>query len=257
MLDDKEMRKLSCNLISEPMDYMHSFRENIRMYIDRKEITLAEISELADLPESTLKTFVYGKSADCHLSTAIKLAKVFRVSIDELVGAGTISPQTCESLQTVRLLPESFTHFVRWSIHFHYDMLMKQKVTIRSVEIMKAKIGDNGNLKMTNNMDIMDISDLNDDIRPSIFMGIRIPSDLYAPNFFENDVLFIANDREPRETDMVVVCFADNMYIFNEKKEIIDGKKKKVYYSIRDGRKRATEDEINLVIGYIVHVKHS
>lgn len=252
MLQRKELRALSSGLISDPHNYMESFRENVRMYIDQKEITLAEVAELADMPESTLKSFIYGKSADCNLSTAVKLANVFCVSVDELVGSGTISPQTCESLQIVRQLPESFTHFVRWAIHFHRDQLNSKKVSIRSVEVMEPELADNGNVKMTNNFELLDISSIDEDIRPKIFMGIKVVSDRYAPKYFENDILLLANDRNARESEPVVVCTTDNMWLLKRKEERIDGVKKVNYYSMRDGKWRTSDDRNPLVLGYVV-----
>lgn len=248
MMNDVDLRALSLELIAKPDDYMHSFRRNISLYIDKKEITLQEVAEKADISLSTLKSLLYGDAKDCTLSTAIRLAKVFNVSVDELVGCGTISPQTCNSLQTMRLLPESFTHFVRWCIKFHYDNLKSHKVEKRAIEVMRPEIGDNGNLKTTNQMEFLDISDLNDDIRPKIFIGIRIPSDMYAPFYFEGDILLIANDRVPKEHERIVFSIANNIWILE--KIVRDGKVE--YVSIRDGKVRAKESDIENIIGYIV-----
>lgn len=257
MLETKKLRALSSELISNPDDFMYSFRENVRMYIDQKEITLAEVSELADIPESTLKSFIYGKSTDCHLSTAVRLARVFKVSVDELVGCGTISPTTCKSLQTTRQLPESFVHFVRWAIHFHHEMLTSGKVTERAVEIMSPEVSNNGDIRMTNDFELMDISDITPDIRAKIFMGIKITTDLMEPFFFENDILFLANDRKSFPNEYVVVCVDDKLFFTKRKEEIVDGKKTSVYYSYRGGRPCFKEEDISLVLGYVVRKVHS
>lgn len=250
MLNTKELRALSCKLKSEPEDYMHSFRRNISLYIDRKEITLQEVAELADISLSTLKSFLYGDSKDCTLSTTIKLAKVFNVSMDELVGAGTISPQTCKSLQTMRLLPESFTHFVRWCIQFHYENLKNHNIESRAVEVMQPFTADDGNLKMTNQMEIVDISNLSDDLKPKIFMGIRIPSDAYAPHFFEGDILLLANDRAPKNNERIIFSTGDNMWIVEKR---LSGKECKYHY-IRSGRVCAEDCDITNIMGYVAKV---
>lgn len=252
MLEITELRKLSANLTAEPDDYMHSFRKNLDVYIDRKEITLAELAELADIPLNTLKSLVYGDSKDCHISTAVKLARVLHISVDELIGAGTITPQTCESLQLTRMMPESFTHFVRWAIHYHYNMLTTHKVSIKSVELMLPEVNESGGIRMTNDFDVIDISYVSDELRPKIFMGIRIPCDNYQPHYFEGDVIFVANDREARENENVVVSVGETMWILKRKVEKIDDKDVVNYYSIRDGRLFAHEDEIDFVIGYVV-----
>lgn len=249
MMNEIKLRALSSNLVSEPDNYMHSFRRNISLYIEQKDITLQEVSEHADISISTLKSLLYGDAKDCTLSTAIKLARVFSVSVDELVGCGTISPQTCNSLQTMRQLPESFTHFVRWCIRFHYDNLKSHNVSKRAIEVMQPDIGGEGNLKMTNQMEFLDISDLGDDIRPKIFMGIRIPSDMYAPIYFEGDILLIANDRVPRQRERVVFSVSNNLWILE--KRVRDGITE--YISIRDGKPRARESDIENILGYIVN----
>ena len=254
MLDKKNLRKLSKNLVSNPDDYMVSFRKNLFMYVEQKDISLAEIADEADLSLSTLRSFLYGDSQDCHVSTVVKLAKALKISCDELLGAGTISDQTCESLQLVRQLPESFTHFVRWAIHFHYGKLTSGEVTSRSIEVMQPICHDNGNLKMTNDFDVIDIGHLSDDVRPKIFMGIKIPCEHYIPIYFPGDILLIANDRSSKRSENVVVSVGDYMWIVNRREEIEEGHKVDNFYALRDNRKRASGDEIGIVIGYIADV---
>ncbi|MCQ2519760.1 MAG: helix-turn-helix transcriptional regulator, partial [Lachnospiraceae bacterium] len=248
MISDTELRSLSTRLVAEPDDYMRSFRRNISLYIDQKEITLQEVAERADISISTLKSLLYGNSDNCTLTTAVKLAKAFEVSVDELVGCGTISPQTCKSLQTMRQLPESFTHFVRWCIRFHHDNLKSHNVAKRAIEIMNPDIGGDGNLKMTNRMEFLDISELNDDVRPKIFMGIRIPSDMYAPYYFEGEVILIANDRVPKERERIVFSTSNNLWILEKRGTGANTE----YISIRDGKTMAKEKDIENILGYIV-----
>ena len=254
MVNKMELRELSSELISDPDDYMHSLRTNLYMYIGKKNITLQEVSELADIPLNTLKSLIYGSSKDCHISTVIKLARVFSVSVDELIGAGTIPAQTCNSLQTMRKLPESFTHFVRWSIHYHYEKLKSHKVSIKSIELMIPEESPDGNHKMTNNFDVIDVSYLSDEIRPKVFMAIKVLTSCYMPHYFENDIIMIANDRDAKPTENVIITIGDNMWIVKRKKDIVDGKVKVNYYSIRDGRLFVSEDEVDMLIGYIAYV---
>ena len=82
-MQNELLKKLSMNLCSDKHNYMKSFRKNVDMYISEKDITLREVAEMADMPFDTLKNFLYKDSADCKLSTAVKLARAFNVSIDE------------------------------------------------------------------------------------------------------------------------------------------------------------------------------
>lgn len=87
-------------------------------------------------------------------------------------------------------------------------------------------------------------------------MGIRIPTNRFAPKYFEGEIILLANDRDARPSEPVVVSTDDNLWIFNRKEEIIDGKKKVNYYSIRDGKIRATDEQIAVIIGYVAKVVH-
>lgn len=256
MLSKKELGKESGRLIAKPDNYMKSFRENLLMYGEHKEVTLQEVSELADIPISTLKSLIYGGSKDCSLGTAIKLAKVFGVSVDELVGSGTIAPQTCESIQIMRTLPESFTHFVRWEIRFHHDMLKSVPDAKKCIEVLQLSVGENGNLINNNKMSFLDISNQGDFILPKIFVGVRIPNNVYAPDYFEGDILLLANDRQAMEGERVVVCVKTNVWVLECHYDIgDDGKKRACFYSIRDGSLKCCEDAARQIIGYVVRVQ--
>jgi|GEM_PF-2861191 len=254
MLTNNTLAALASNLLREPDDYMHSFRENVRMYLDEKNITLAEVAERADISESTLKSFVYGHSEDCHLSTAIKLAKVFKISIDELVGCGTLPQVTTESIQIVRQLPECYAQFVRWAIRMHRDMLDNNPSMCRAIEVMTPEIGPYGNLKFTYNLELMDISDLNEDLRPKISMGIRMIDNQFSPYYQKNDILLLANDRSAFPGEIEVKCSNDNLWILRYKK-LPNGEHK--YCSIREGVVAPPPEELRMTFGYVVKVVRS
>lgn len=253
MLDKKSLRKLSKDLVANPDDYMTSFRKNLYMYIERKDISLADIADEADISVSTLRSLVYGDAKDCHVSTVVSLAKALNVSCDELLGSGTISPQTTESLQLVRQLPESFTHFVRWAIHYHYKKLTSGDVSERAIEVMAPICCDNGNLKMTNDFDLVDISGVKEEVFPKVFMGVKIPCNHYVPDYYPGDILLIANDRSSKRSEHVLVTIGEYMWIVDRREEFENGKKVNKFYSLRDGRKRA-QNEVGIVLGYVADV---
>ena len=87
----KKLKDYVKNLTANQNDYMSSFRKNIDLYVSDKDITLSDIAEEADIPFSTLRTFLYGNASDCKLSTAVKLARAFGVSVDEIVEIGRAS----------------------------------------------------------------------------------------------------------------------------------------------------------------------
>lgn len=256
MLRNELLKKLSRKMVAKPDDYMSSFRTNLLTYINEKDITLSDIADAADISVDTLKTLVYGRASDCKLSTAVALAKALNLSVDELVGAGTLTPMMCESISITRNLPENFVYFVRWSIRYQERMLREKKASKKAINIMWAECGNNGNLKMNNNFELMDISDLPDDVRHKIFMGIRIPCEHYMPVFCEGDILLLANDRMPLQSEKVVIVNNGFVRIVKWKEEKDEsGNKRTAYYTIRKGEFMAYAEEVDDLIGYVVDVK--
>ena len=251
MLDKKVLNNISQNFVSKE-NYMESFRENVHKVIDEKGVTLQSLADDADMQFDSLRNFIYKDSKDCNLSTAVKLAKAIGVSVDELVGCDTLTPETKESLRIVRTLPKSFTHFVRWAIRYHRDFLKQNKDCIRAIQIMTPEFNDKGNLKMTNDFDVKDISHIDVDIMYKIFMGIRIPCEFYMPYYSENDIIYIANDRKPRTNEKVVVTINHNMWILHHK--IVAGKE--TYFSKRANVSFDESSNI-VVLGYICYVERS
>lgn len=256
MLKREELNELSKKLRTEPDDYMHSFRRNLSLYIDQKEITLQEVSELADIPLSTLKSFLYGDSRDCSLSLAVKLARTFGITLDEMVGAGTLGPERQESIQLLRVMPESFTQYMRWLIRFNYEITKTEKVTDKVIEIMTPTIGESGNMNLSTDISTKNISHLSDSIKPKVFTGIKMVNDMYAPQYFKGDILYLANDRKPLNGERVIVCYPNSLWIVECRYETDkNGVTVPNYYSIRDGGLRATHDQVQFIIGYIVKVE--
>lgn len=253
VLNEKKLNELTQSLVCEPDDFMHAFRKNVDLYLRQKGLTLAELSEEADMPLSTLRSFLYGDAKDCYVSMAVKLARALHVSVDELLGCGTISEKTRGSLQIMRQFPESFANFIHWGIRYHYDEMHRGHVD-HAIEVMEAVCTENGNIKMTNDFHFLDISNLDKELHPKIFMGIRMPCDNYIPHYYEGDVLLIAHDREPRPSEHVVVHFRDCIWILQRKSQIINGVKQSCFYSIRDGAYRVPDQDKSLIIGYVAKV---
>lgn len=108
------MNKSNKSITDKGFTLMDNFRENINSYIGN--MTLSELSERAGIPFSTLRGMLYENSSDCNLSNAVKLAKVFSISVDELFGANTMEERTTDCLNTCRELPENSRYLISWFI---------------------------------------------------------------------------------------------------------------------------------------------
>lgn len=246
-MQNEKLKKMSLNLCANKHDYMKSFRKNVDMYISEKDITLREVAEIADMPFDTLKNFLYKDSADCKLSTAVKLARAFNVSIDELIGAETINEISRESIAMCRNLPENALYLVRWYIRYIDSLNKKNEPHRRYVSVMELECNENGNLKITTNYKHIDITDIDKEKRCKIFFGITMPCDHYMPHYSPYDILLIANDRNPQCNENSLLRIDGFLHI--AKRKIENGVAK--YYSLRDGKFRINEDDVDEVVGYI------
>lgn len=247
MLDEKKLEEIAKKLTAEKQDFMSAFRRNVYLYSNDKDITLYDIAEASGLPFSTVKTFIYGNSKNVTLSTAVGLAKGFKVSIDELVGADTIPELSRESLRMCREMPENDLLLVRWFIRCLYDLNSKNEPNKRYVKVMLPEEDNNGDCKLISKFENIEITNLQEPLRSKIFVGFKIISEYYMPYYMPGDIILIANDRPGKINEHILVRVGD--YIFVVKRVVEHGVAK--LYSIRDNKYRIDEKDVDEVIGYI------
>lgn len=238
------------NMVEKSTRYIDSFRKNIDILIAERNYTLREAAEMADISYDTLKTFLYDKGAkDCRLSTAVKLARAFNISIDEMVNAGTFRPTSLECIKVYRSLPPGSQRFLEWQVR-NQKFIHEQQNSSKYVNIMLPLALGNGNMKQTNDYEVMNISHLGDELTYKIFLGIKIPSLNYLPHYTEGDILLIANDRNALRGENTIIMFNDNITITNRYVE--HGEEH--YYGLMDGKPRAYDPTQLQVVGYVAKI---
>lgn len=252
-MDDNRLKTLSKELVTDEDDYMNSYRKNLDLYVSQRDITIREIAEEADISLNTLNSILYGSVKDCKLSTTIALARALHISIDELVGCGTISDDTKRAIQITRNLPQSSQYLVHWFVKNQERQLLSSSKR-RLLNVMHPSVTDTGNILLTSEYNHLDISHLPPAIRSKIFLGIKLKCDYYMPTYSPFDILLIANDRTPYLHENSVIVCSGSLFIAKRKSETVNGKETVRYYSIRDEKPRLYEDEIEEVIGYIAGV---
>lgn len=250
MMRKEKLREISEHLVTNDVDFMCSFRENLFKYVEDKEITINDISVESGIPFNTLNSCLYGKSHDMKVSNVIKLAKALEVSVDELTGAGTIPELTKESIVMCRNLPENDLYLVRWFIRYLYTLNQNLAPHKRFISVMKLTL-ENNHIKITSDYKKVDISELDKSFSSKIFFGITLPCDYYMPKYSPYDILFIANDRYPTIFDDSLIRVGNYLYLATRKVE----NKVVKYYSIRDGKYRLDESDIDELIGYVAFKK--
>lgn len=247
MIKKEKLKKIATELTTNRDDFISAFRENLFKYVDDEEITLKDISEASGVSYSTLNSFLYGQSKNVRIDNVVKLARALNVSIDELVGAGTINDITRGNIAKCRILPDNALYLVRWYINYISALNSKNEPNKRYLNIMQLECHDCGNLYVTSNYFNIDISDISSEYRDKVFFGINMPCENYMPAYSPYDVLLIANDRLPKPTENALIRIDNRLYIVRRKMKNNIPK----YYSIRDGKYRIDESEADELIGYV------
>lgn len=247
MINQKNNEEEHIEAIKNSVVLSDSFRQNIWKYAEEKNMTIVDLANNSQIPINTINSFLHRISNDMKISNVARIAKTLGVSIDELVGAGTISPLSLESLAMCRDLPENDLYLVRWFIRYLHALNAKIEPNKRCISVMLPSVDNDGNLKITSDYEKTDVSNLKEPLRSKVFMGVKLNCDNYMPHYLPSDVLLIANDRAPSPNENCLVRVGKYLFIVKQKSE--NGTVK--YYSIRDGKYRVDSSEIDELIGYI------
>ena len=248
-----ENKKVFPELVSNPPNYMESFAKNIKAMKKYNGFSAEKLSEISNISLDTVKNLVSSKATDCKLSTAIKLSRIFGISIDELVGCGTMREETVKRLDIIRKLPR---HEYK-VLMFYIDRLGRSNIEDcgdlpKEMNVMHP-LCLNGTLKWSEEWERVNISKLDNDVRTKSFMAIKVPCIHYMPVYSSGDVLLIANDRQPVNGEHCVVDINGLLYITR----CVRSGGKFVLNSIINDSVKACSADTSRIIGYVSHVIES
>lgn len=246
-MEQKKKNLINDCLVKNSVEFSEIFRQNILKYAEINNMTMVDVANKSNIPINTINSFLHKISNDMKVSNVARIAKALGVSIDELIGSDTLHDLTKESLEICRNLPENDLLLVRWFIRCLADLNSQNEPNKRYVSVMLPELDHNGDWKLISKFEKVEITDLKEPLRSKIFIGFKIISDYYMPYYFPNDIILIANDRTARPNEHVLVRVGD--YVFIVKRIVENGIAK--LYSIRDGKYRIDESEVNEMIGYI------
>lgn len=248
----ENLKKISLKLTSNREDFMSAFRKNIYMYVEEKDMTLREIADLADIQYKTLTNFLYSDSKDCNLSTAVKLARAFGISVDELIGAETIGKETRECVAMARNLKDHHRHVIRSFVRYQYDMHCNTPSNSKQISVFVPDC-EQGHLKTTNVTEPLNIDHLQENIKARVCSGLRIPCEHYEPYYMPEEIILLAADRDGMNNERCIVRCGGNYYICIKKIEIENGIKTVKYLSIMDKKNVIfSREDIDEKMGYII-----
>lgn len=248
----KKPKNLEKKLVKNPQNPTISLRQNVDILMDIYGYTLTELSQKANITYETFRNFFYGKSDECRLSTAVKLARVFNLSIDELVGAETVSNDMEEYVNMYKSLPEYSKYLVKYFIK-HQNNIYQQREIIgqKVISVLKPQCVDSY-LETTNVTEEICIEHINENIKSKVLLGLKIPCEHYMPIYSPYDTLLIAADREAHNGERCVIEINNKLFIVEKKIYLKDGVKRSEYVSLMNSRFTVPDTEIDYKLGYIV-----
>ena len=251
-MENEKNTNIYLKLVSNHDNYMSSLRDNIGLLRTEKKWSVRVLAEKANMSEDTLNTFLKGTSKDCNLSTVVKLARALGVTIDELVGAGTMSDGTREYVERTRVMPQHFVNLARSYIRHIYNLWIK-KIGPEPRIVMLPECR-NGHLQTTNVTELIDISHLQREVVNRVAHGLKIPCDHYEPYFFKEEIILLAVDRDGQDGEMCVISHNGEYYIVRKKMYILNGQKKWKYMSLfteKEFLKEEIEDKLGYIVGFL------
>ena len=250
-MKNQKSQNIYLDLVSNYGNYMESLRDNIGLLRTHYGWSVRVLAEKANISEDTLQTFLKGKSKDCNLSTVVKLAKAFNVSIDELVGAETIENEVRECIAMSRNMPDYVRYLSKVFIKHQYKIHSNfEEGTINIPVLIPECI--NGYLRTTNITTTICINHLSNNIKSKVCIGIQIPCEHYEPYFMPNEILLLSADRAGLNNERCVVSYKGNYFIAIKKIFIENNVKKVKYLSIMDCNTEVLPNQIDDKLGYIV-----
>ena len=251
-MENEKNTNIYLKLVSNHDNYMSSLRDNVGLLRTEKKWSVRVLAEKANISEDTLNTFLKGTSKDCNLSTVVKLARAFGVTIDELVGAGTMSDGTRECVSRCRVMPQHFVNLARSYIRHIYKLF--EKTDSKEPRLVMLPECRRGHLQTTNVTTEIDISHLQKGTISRIAHGLRIPCDHYEPYFFKDEIILLAVDRDGQDGEICVISHGGEYYIVRKKMYIENAQKKWKYMSLfteKEFLKEEIEDKLGYVVGYL------
>ena len=254
MENKTKLEKIFKSLVVNHTNPIESFCHNVITCKDIYGYTWQEIADATDISLEQLKAINGFKNSDYKLSTVVKLAIFFDISVEELVGSQTIYPETLESYQKIRLMPNYYREYHRWYIDFVYKTMKQHENCKDSVPLAVPECDEKGNLRFNTKFihNSVNISNIAPEIQPKVFIGIKIPCNNYMPLFSRFDTLLIANDRKPLPSEVCVIalngCFWFAHYKYDKDEKI--GK----FYNVNDLSFRLNHDDKVQLLGYIADI---
>lgn len=163
--------------------------ERLRQLLHAKDISLAEFSEMCDLPLETVKNVYYGKIADPRSSTVLKMSQALQVSVNCLLGV-------CQHTTDEKILLTNFRSSGKRGKNIILSVAEFEAVSTKAQRDSKSKhyiqcivptsSAENGVV-----YDTCEKIQIETSVEEA-YIGIQIASNEFIPRYCKGDILLFA-----------------------------------------------------------------
>lgn len=167
------------------------------------------LAEVCDLPLETIRNIYYGKSQDLKLSTALKIANAFGLSVNCMVGKCPHTPSERAILQNYRncgphgkSLIELTARYEAGAIKNEREGCGKHKIPCRYPQ---------GDMRKGFVYDMCEESNI-ETVVPEAYIAIQMSGNDFVPMYCKGDILLF-EDKFPLQGEIAAFLIGDRAYI--------------------------------------------
>lgn len=183
--------------------------ERLRQLTNEKGWSLQQLAEISDLPLETVRNIYYGKTPDPKISTVMKLAKSFNLTVNCLMGQCSHTPQERAILINYRNCGKHGKSIIELISKYEASAMKKERE--KDGRHMIPCIVPEGTVSHGIIYDMCETVEIETDVKDA-YIAIRMVTNDLAPTYCKGDILLFEN-RFPKHGERAAFYKGDRIYI--------------------------------------------
>ena len=208
--------------------------EKMRELLASRNMTKEELAELCDLPFETIRNIYYGKTIDPKISTIMKIADAFKLSVNCLMGHPEYTSEEASIIKYYRSCGEHGRSLILLTAKYEATAARAEREASNRHKI--PCLIPHGNISDGIVYDMCEVVEVETAISRA-YVSIQITSNDLVPVYFKGDILLFEN-RFPLDGEYAAFYIGNKAYIRKFMEE--DGK-----YILKSVRKMGKNIELS------------
>ena len=208
--------------------------EKMRELLASRNMTKEELAELCDLPFETIRNIYYGKTIDPKISTVMKIADAFKLSVNCLMGHSEYTSEEASIIKYYRSCGEHGKSLILLTAKYEATAAKSEREASNRHKI--PCLIPHGNISDGIVYDMCEVVEV-ETVISRAYVSIQITSNDLVPVYFKGDILLFEN-RFPLDGEYGAFYIGNKAYIRKFMEE--DGK-----YILKSVRKMGKNIELS------------